>query len=139
LRQLASYGFVTDQPDRGRGRERWWVAAHRTTWFDDDKLSGEDRLVGAEYLRAVAGRYANRILRFADALPDALGSDDGTPARPWDMSDWMLQLTAEEARSLHEEVHELLLRYRREDGVPAADGSERIIVQFQMLPPADKQ
>src|SRR4029078_2960721 len=34
LRQLEAYGFVVEQAGRGRGRERWWRSAHRSTYFD---------------------------------------------------------------------------------------------------------
>ncbi|BBJ43426.1 hypothetical protein SSPO_061440 [Streptomyces antimycoticus] len=38
LRQLATYGFVEDDPERGKGRERWWKAAHRGTRWNADKF-----------------------------------------------------------------------------------------------------
>src|SRR5258708_3393681 len=34
LRQLASYGFVEDDPGRGTARERWWKAVHRGQRMD---------------------------------------------------------------------------------------------------------
>ena len=38
LRQLAQHGFITDDAERGNGRDRWWRAAHastRTDWEED--------------------------------------------------------------------------------------------------------
>ena len=34
LRQLAEVGLVTEDPDRGTSRQRWWQAAHDISHFD---------------------------------------------------------------------------------------------------------
>src|SRR5271155_3250778 len=60
LRQLAAYGFVTDEPGRGNGRERYWRATHRMLSFDMPEADSSQRALGAEYLRAVARLYAER-------------------------------------------------------------------------------
>src|SRR5690242_18100440 len=39
LRQLAAHGFVADDPERGKGRERWWKAVHTGLRFDDALLT----------------------------------------------------------------------------------------------------
>ena len=41
LRQLATYGFVVDDPERGVGRERWWRAAHAITQWDADDTGAD--------------------------------------------------------------------------------------------------
>ncbi|MGW1769551.1 ArsR/SmtB family transcription factor, partial [Streptomyces sp. NPDC002073] len=46
LRQLASYGFVEDAPEHGKGRERWWRAAHDGTRFDEKLTSDPNPEVG---------------------------------------------------------------------------------------------
>ncbi len=134
LRQLAAYGFVVEVEGRGTARERWWRAAHRSTWFDPDLTDVGDRQAGADYLRAVAHRYAERLLRFVDALPDApdaLGADWADAA---EISDWLLDLTIDEAHDLRTRFHELCLPYRREEGDQPRSGARRVVVQFQLLP-----
>ncbi|MGZ5410249.1 MAG: ArsR/SmtB family transcription factor [Aeromicrobium sp.] len=61
LRQLAAVGLIEEDPDRGRGRERYWRSVHDVTnWtetrFDDDP---EDR-AAAEWLTGHHLRLKNR-------------------------------------------------------------------------------
>ena len=77
LRQLAAYGFVVDEPGPGQ-RPRTVLAcrapdAPRSTC---PQPGSPDHAAGAEYLRAVARLYAERIIRYADgaeAAPGVLG------------------------------------------------------------------
>ncbi len=131
LRQLATYGFVVDDPDRGVGRERWWKAAHQGTILDD-AIVREAPAETEAYLRAVAAAYAERVDRWlneATTLPE-----QWRPAPT--LSDVRLRLTAAEATELHDAVFALLGRYRR-DGDPDTEvpaGAERVVFQFQLMP-----
>jgi DNA-binding transcriptional ArsR family regulator len=136
LRQLAVYGFIVDDPDRGNGRERYWRAAHRMLSFDMPQASSAEREAGAEYLRAVARLYAERIIRFADgieAAPEVLGQEWADAA---DLSHWVLDLDPDEAAGLGQRFHELCAPYRREGDRPRP-GTRQVIVQFQFLPAAE--
>ncbi len=136
LRQLAAAGLVGEEPGRGRGRERWWHAMHRGTWYDTD-LVGEDeesQALGQEYLRAVADAHARRVHAWLAARPD-------TPAR-WrkgsTLSDWLLRLTPTESARLVEELFEVLQRQRRFDSdEPAPRGARQVVVQLGVLPKVD--
>lgn len=134
LRQLAAYGFVVEDEDLGTARERWWRSAHRSTWFDTDLTEPADRAAGAEYLRAVAHRYAERLIRFVDALPDAPDTLGADWADMWDISDWLLSVTPDEVRELRTRFHELCLPYRRAQREQPRPGTRRVVVQFQLLP-----
>ncbi|WP_212822877.1 winged helix-turn-helix domain-containing protein [Polymorphospora rubra] len=130
LRQLATYGFVVEDTERGVGRERWWRAAHRFTSFDGE-ANRDMPEESAAYLRAVAALYAGRVERWLDESADRTGPwrDTGT------ISDWRLQLTAEETRALGEELTAVLDRYREaRPDAPASDGTERVVVQVQLMP-----
>ena len=118
LRQLAAFGFVVDDPDRGSGRERWWRSAHRSTYFNTDAaVSEETALLGSEYLRNVARGAAARMEAWVDALPtvDPAWRDVGT------MSDYRLLLTPDEARAFVARLDEIALAARA-DGDAPADG-----------------
>jgi DNA-binding transcriptional ArsR family regulator len=129
LRQLATYGFVVEEPTLG-GRERWWKATHRSM-----SLEGEDaRAAPGEaeaYLRAVAAEYADRVDRWLNEAP--------TLPQAWDqaatLSNWRLRLRAEEATRFLAEVEAVIASYRRDDadGEPP-DGAERVDVQLQVVP-----
>jgi hypothetical protein len=137
LRQLAAFGFVVDEPGRGNGRERYWRAAHRSTWFEWSLTRSSDRAVGSEYMRAVARLYAERIVRFADSIetaPEHLGPEW---ADVGNMSDWMLDLDVGEAAELVRRFHELCVPYHHDSDRPRP-GTRRVVVQFQVLPTSDE-
>jgi DNA-binding transcriptional ArsR family regulator len=133
LRQLAAHGFIVEDETLGSARERWWRAAHRTTFFDRDSMGGDDG--GEAYVRALAQIYAERILRAVDdhaTLPPEW-RDAGT------LSDAVLRLTPDEARRLREELLEVTIRYRRhdpEDTGTAPEDAVPVSVQIQSIPHA---
>jgi DNA-binding transcriptional ArsR family regulator len=134
LRQLATYGFVVEEETRGTTRERWWEAAHRSTYFDS-ALTDETRVAGAEYLRAVVRGSSDRMLRFVDSV-DTVADDFGPDwADAYTLSDWAFDLTAERAREMGAELTDLAGRYRT-DG--PAEGTRKVVLQAQLLPLPDR-
>ncbi|HVA22049.1 MAG TPA: winged helix-turn-helix domain-containing protein [Candidatus Micrarchaeia archaeon] len=134
LRQLAAYGFVVDVPERARGRERWWQAAHRGTFLDLSAHEDlETNVLQEEYLRSVAITYFQRmegwVRRLSTVGPEWTGV--GT------ISDVILRLTPDETRQVERDLWVLLERFRRDDperepSFPA--GAERVELQIQILP-----
>jgi DNA-binding transcriptional ArsR family regulator len=130
LRQLAEHGFVVDEPGRGNGRERWWRAAHRSTVVPNDD-GGDEATRDAQnaFLQAAAVTYNRQIQQ---AVEDQSTLDD-----PWrrasDFSDWSLRLTPQEARSLVQELHEVMGRYRwwrpEDQDAPEDAGLFRVLLQ----------
>ncbi|MFY1687903.1 ArsR/SmtB family transcription factor [Plantactinospora sp. WMMB782] len=130
LRQLAQYGFVVEEPERGAGRERWWRAVHRNTRLDREV--GRDAQPEVEtYLRAVAALYAERVDRWLNELPRLPEEWSGVST----LSNWQLRLTPAEAREFSAGLHELIGRYRRDEpGVAAPADAEPFVVQAQLMP-----
>lgn len=141
LRQLATYGFVEEDEERGTGRERWWRAVHERTWFDQELLRtpppdtdpGEVSVLAEDYLRHAADLYAQKMHRWLDNR-DSL-------SREWidasTMSDTMLQLTAEEVQQLAAELQAVVDRYRKagEAGESGAPRDARVVnAQYQVFP-----
>jgi DNA-binding transcriptional ArsR family regulator len=128
LRILAKYGFVEDDRERNRGRERWWRAVDEgVEWSrdtDDAGLLEADRALG----RQLVTEHARWLQRWHDELPD------------WDRSwraasnsfDQWFELTPAELRSLSDEVLAVLEPYA--DRRTPADGTERAIVLFHAFP-----
>jgi DNA-binding transcriptional ArsR family regulator len=132
LRQLAAYGFVVEDDTRemGGGRERWWRAAHEASALDAEHAR-EAPVEAEAYMRAIANEYADRVDRFLD----------GAAVLPpeWDsamtLSDFRLRLRPDEAIRLLAELEAVVVAYRREDRAePAPPGTERVVVQIQVLP-----
>ena len=128
LRILAKYGFVEDDAERNRGRERWWRAVDEgVEWSldtDDAGMLEADRELG----RQLVGQYAHWLERWYAELP-------GWP-REWraaaNGADAWFELTPGELRELADEVLGVLERYagRRE----RREGTERAIVLFHAFP-----
>ncbi len=133
LRQLAEYGFVTDDETRGQGRERWWRSAHRSSYFSTaEAVDDETRLLGDAYLRAVVRGAAMRMEAWVDAqptLPEAW-RDAGT------VSDYRMLATPEEARALLERLETIGNEMRATEDEAPRPGARRVYLQFQVLPDA---
>jgi predicted ArsR family transcriptional regulator len=131
LRQLETYGFVTEDVERGTARERWWRPAHQSTLLDQQAvLASENAELGETYLRAIAA-FA------ADAVQHAIDEWKSVPAE-WQglgtISDHALRVTPEEFEQLLDEVFEILDRYRPHDAADAPADSRRATVQIQAFP-----
>jgi DNA-binding transcriptional ArsR family regulator len=128
LRILAKYGFVEDDAERNRGRQRWWRAVDEgvewSTDTDDLGLVEADRVLG----RQLVAEYARWLGRWYDETPSwprewraaAMGSDQ-----------WF-ELTPAELRELNDEVLAVLERYSNRR--TRRDETERVIVLFHSFP-----
>ncbi|RLK22267.1 ArsR family transcriptional regulator [Micromonospora sp. M71_S20] len=119
LRQLAEVGLVTEDLDRGTGRQRWWRAAHdisdfEPTDFDDDP----DARAAVQWIQA------DQVRLLAEQAERWMAVEHGY-SRQWrdaaGMSDVLLRLGPARLRALNDEVWQLLQRYRDE---PVADEPE---------------
>ncbi|THA72323.1 ArsR family transcriptional regulator [Streptomyces sp. A0958] len=111
LRQLASFGFVEDDPTRGKGRERWWRAAHAGASFGPEFLYDADpevRDAMGVVLHEVATVHAQELSTWLTTMHEW--------SREWyegsDLSDFKVRLTPELSRELADKVHELINSYR---------------------------
>jgi predicted ArsR family transcriptional regulator len=134
LRQLAQYGFITEDAGRGQPRERWWRAAHRTTTMDLRETANDPQTAAASevYLRSVAQYYAAQLQAALDEMPHLDGAWRGAGT----LSDTQLQLTPEQADELCERMWAVVESYPRVDGTapgeaPAATRS--VSVQLQVF------
>jgi DNA-binding transcriptional ArsR family regulator len=138
LRQLERFGFIVEDTERGDQRDRWWKAAHRRTIYSalPSEHGGEQSAEGDVYEDSVAAAAMSGLAR-ARAARGAL------PAQ-WqstlNMSDYLLQLTAEEAKALGADLDRLLRSYRQHDpeSAPVAD-ARLVTAQFQIFPVPDPQ
>jgi DNA-binding transcriptional ArsR family regulator len=139
LRQLEAYGFVVDDDTpRASRRERWWRAAHRTTVLETlESDDVETTMLVDEYLRSIAHGYADRLLRFADGLPALRTTLGGAWAETADLSDWAVVVTPEQALELDRAIHALLAALPQHHlDVALPDGTQRVVVQLQVMPTA---
>lgn len=129
LRRLASGGLIVEDTERGTARERWWRAAHRSTFFKPGELSEDDDVAGVAYLRALALVFGERMQQAADERFQLPPQWQEATA----FNDYPLLLTADEAESLLRELEGVVSRYRHiEHGrAQAPPGAEPFHVQLQ--------
>ncbi|MFF1375782.1 ArsR/SmtB family transcription factor [Streptomyces sp. NPDC058308] len=111
LRQLAEYGFVEDDPERGKGRERWWRPAQQGIHTDADLMN--DRTP------EVRGALSILLHEYATLRAQEVSTWIATRhewSQGWveasDLSDFSLDLTPDQALELRDKVHELMESYR---------------------------
>lgn len=133
LRQLAAGGFIVEDEERGTGRDRWWRAVHRSTWFDPATVDPADRGTATAYLQAVATTYAERMHRAVEEF----GTLPPQWQDAWDISDFRMRLTPDELKELLARIGDLISA-RRQDLAPddpaykrGPAGSEAIVLQLQ--------
>ncbi|MFC5217484.1 ArsR/SmtB family transcription factor [Streptomyces coerulescens] len=133
LRQLAAHGFVEDEPERGKGRERWWKAAVQGLRFDDALLRDPNPDV-----RGAADLYLHEVATTQTReLSTWLGTrEEWSEAwnRSADVSSMTLRLTPELADELTGKLHELIDSYRDRPDVADAPDVSTIRVQTRTFP-----
>ncbi|MGP4045500.1 helix-turn-helix domain-containing protein [Streptomyces sp. 2A115] len=133
LRQLATYGFVADAPERGKGRERWWRAVHQGLRMDDALLEDMNPAVrGAAdlYLHEVATKHSQELSTWIGNRHT--WSEEW--ARSGDMSNMTLRLTPDLTRELVEKMHALIETYRDLPAVEDAPEAEQVRIHTHVLP-----
>ncbi|OKK07607.1 ArsR family transcriptional regulator [Streptomyces sp. CB03234] len=130
LRQLATYGFVEDDPERGKGRERWWKAAQRGTAVDAslyDDESPETRGALNVFLHEIATIHNQELSTWVGTMRD-------WPTE-WvknsDLSDFSLRLNPEQVHELDEKLHALINSYA---DVEPGEGAARVRVHLHAFP-----
>lgn len=118
LRQLAEHGFIVEDLERGDARDRWWKAAHESTYAGFDSRTSEEDAESAEaYLHTVVLMYTETLMQYADErryLPS-----------PWQKasttSDWHLRLTPGRAEELVDALVKVIDQWSEDEtGTPGA-------------------
>ncbi|MFI6694953.1 ArsR/SmtB family transcription factor [Streptomyces sp. NPDC050433] len=133
LRQLASHGFVADDPERGRGRERWWKAADYGVMVDDTlQFDASPEVRGAlnTYMHEVASIHGQEVSTW-------LGTAHEWP-RDWatkaDFSDFTLRLTPELMAELDGRVHDLIASYADRATPESAEDVAQVRIHLHAFP-----
>ncbi|MER5733773.1 winged helix-turn-helix domain-containing protein [Streptomyces sp. NPDC002138] len=127
LRQLAAHGFVEDAPEHGKGRERWWRAAHEGTALDDTLMDDADpatRSAAEMFLHEIATTHAQEM----NAWLSSTHNWSTEWRRGTDLSDFTLRLTSGQTQELIGKLHDLINSYR--DLAPAEGAEDAATVRF---------
>ncbi|MER7539110.1 winged helix-turn-helix domain-containing protein [Streptomyces sp. NPDC097704] len=135
LRQLAAHDFIVDDPTRGKGRERWWKAAHRGTHFDETLHRNPDPEVQGA-LDVVMHEIATIHTQELSTWVATRHTWDDAWAGASDFSDFRLNLPPERLRELNEKIHALIDEYSATSD-PDAPGAERVRMHLHAFPQHD--
>jgi DNA-binding transcriptional ArsR family regulator len=109
LRQLADVGLVIEEEGAGRGRERWWRAAHDLSSWKRDAFAGDpDAVAAADWLENYAWRH---VIDSVEAWQRAEGDESPEWREAADRSDYMLHLNPAQLTAMTEELHAVVQRY----------------------------
>jgi predicted ArsR family transcriptional regulator len=110
LRQLAEVGLVAEAPGAGRGRERWWRAAHDvTSWYPSDYDDDPDARAALRWFENYAvRRLAENAEAWLRAAPDFPAAWRDASAG----SDYLLTMDAAQLRALVDELDAVVERHR---------------------------
>lgn len=108
LRQLAEVGLVVETGE-GRGRERWWRAAHDSHSFVPSDAGSADARAAQVWLR---GEYQRQYLAWAEAWQARAESYPPAWQDAAGSSDYALELTADQLARFVDDVDALVERYR---------------------------
>ena len=123
LRALARSGFVEDVPERGTGRERWWRAVHEmTSWRPEDFAGDPEARAAEEWLH---GHETRSVCGWLDEWAQRRPQADPAWVSAADLSDYQLRMTPDEARSMLDELHEVVLRHHRAAEAAEAQAGDR--------------
>lgn len=131
LRQLAQVGLIEEEMGRGTARQRWWRAAHQVTAWnvaeftdDPDDRAAADWLLG-HHLRITTGWREDWLASRAQWSAEWQHAAD--------TSDLQLRLTAAQLKRLHEELLEVVHRYR-DAGPDTEELAETVTVLLDTFP-----
>lgn len=124
LRQLATHGFVEDDPEHASsGRERWWRATAGATRVAEGDAAPE---VTDAYLQSVVSVLAGRLQQAVEERP--LLPDAWRAATTF--SDWVVRLTPERAAEARDRIEQLLESLQDQD----EEGAEPVVFQAHVFP-----
>jgi DNA-binding transcriptional ArsR family regulator len=129
LRALARTGLIEEEPERGRGRERWWRRSTPLLIIPTESEDPEGRAAEARIWNLMTARDERVLRQFV--------ASEATLEREWRsasfIGSWNLYLTPEEADRLGRQVLGLVDEiWRAADDVP--EGARRCLVSFRALP-----
>lgn len=131
LRQLAEHGFIAEDAERGDARDRWWKAAHQSTYAGLSGRTTDDEADSAEaYLRSVALLYTETLMQYA--------AERRHLPLPWQQasttSDWHLRLTAERAEQLTDTLAALIDEWAQQEDPEGTEGAADFVVNLNSFP-----
>ena len=135
LRQLAEVGLVAEDESAGRGRERWWRAAHDMSSWQRDAFAGDlDAMEAADWLDSFAlQRFLARAQRWQQVRPDEPPAWRAAAG----FSDYFLHLGPEQLSALTAELGTVIERYRALGETEPGPDARQVLLYLYAVPRLD--
>lgn len=132
LRQLAGAGLVAEDATAGRGRERWWRAAHdSSSWQRDDFAGDPDATAAVDWLDNFALRT---LMERAQAWHRVRGSESPEWREAAGFSDMLLTLNPRQLSNLTDDVYAVIERHRLAAAAEPAPDARQVLVYLYGVP-----
>ena len=132
LRQLADVGLVTEQQGAGRGRERWWRAAHEMSSWQRDAFAGDpDATAAADWLDSYA---LSRFVARAESWQRARPGEPPAWRTAAGFSDYILTLGSEQLTALTDELSAVIERYRALGETSPGPDARQVLLYLYAVP-----
>jgi predicted ArsR family transcriptional regulator len=135
LRQLADVGLVAEDEGTGRGRERWWRAAHDMSSWQRDTFTGDpDATAAADWLDSYA---LNRLVARSEAWQRVRPGDTPAWRAAAGFSDYILNLGSEQLSALNAELDAVIERYRVVGETDPGADARQVLLYLYAVPRLD--
>jgi DNA-binding transcriptional ArsR family regulator len=136
LRQLADAGLVAEDTGAGRGRERWWRAAHQSSsWQRDDFAGDPDATAAADWLDNFALRT---LMDRAEVWQRVRGTESPEWREAAGLSDILLTLNPKQLLSLNDDVYAVIERHRAAAEAEPAPDARQVLVYLYGVPVVER-
>ncbi|MGV1897216.1 MULTISPECIES: helix-turn-helix domain-containing protein [Rhizobium/Agrobacterium group] len=105
LRQLEKHGFIEPALELGNARERWWRAAHESTFYETAELKDDDLAAGLAFNQAVLSAHAQLMQQAQEMYRDLPVAWRKASTN----SDVIIPLTAPAAEALTQRIFDVLM------------------------------
>ena len=118
LRQLAEAGLVTEAEGAGRGRERWWRAAHDMSSWQRDSFAGDpDAQAASDWLTS---NFAHQLAERIEDWNKGVADEPEAWRAATEFSDFILRLGPEQLTEMLGELGSVIDRWRAAEAGPDA-------------------
>jgi predicted ArsR family transcriptional regulator len=135
LRQLADAGLVVEEQGAGRGRERWWRAAHDVSSWQRNAYAGDpDATAAADWLSSF---QLTMFVDRAEAWQRAAPGESAAWRDAAGFSDYFLSLNPGQLDELLKEIDLVIERHRRSATAAPAPDARQVLIYLAGLPRVD--
>jgi len=132
LRQLADVGLVAEDETAGRGRERWWRAAHDMSSWQRDAFAGDpDATAASDWLDSYA---LQRLVARAESWQRARPGESPAWRTAAGFSDYIVTLGTEQLSALTAELDTVIERYRALGETDPGPDARQVLLYLYAVP-----